>query len=212
MESSKPTANPANQSSQSRPDLSSKERLLKAAKAAIARHGWHAMSISELLSAAGVPKGVLYHHFPKGKAELAAAAIAALGEQSARNIAALADPNVPLETLLNAWFDHAGERLAGSKFELGCPLAIAAMEVGTNTGELRLAVSAAFTGLQEALKTALTQRGIPAERASAWAQVLISSYEGGLLQARVHQSLSPLQNSVKPLIHLLAEEVRAQGR
>lgn len=56
------------------PDASTRERLTAAAAALFRRQGYHATGLSEVLAAAGAPKGSLYHHFPNGKADLARAA------------------------------------------------------------------------------------------------------------------------------------------
>jgi TetR/AcrR family transcriptional repressor of lmrAB and yxaGH operons len=42
---------------------------------ALRTKGFHGVGLSELLAQAQAPKGVLYHHFPGGKTELAVAAI-----------------------------------------------------------------------------------------------------------------------------------------
>lgn len=49
-------------------------RLVAAAATLFQRDGYHGTSVAEVLTAAGVPKGSLYHHFPDGKADLARAA------------------------------------------------------------------------------------------------------------------------------------------
>ena len=51
------------------------DRLIAAMLNALRRKGYHGVGLSELLTEAGAPKGVLYHHFPGGKSELAIAAI-----------------------------------------------------------------------------------------------------------------------------------------
>lgn len=40
-----------------------RERLVTAAAELIGRRGYHASSVTDLLAAADVPSGVLYHHF-----------------------------------------------------------------------------------------------------------------------------------------------------
>ena len=51
-----------------------RERLLGAAIALFQERGYHGTSVSDLLAAAEAPKGSLYHHFPKGKPDIALAA------------------------------------------------------------------------------------------------------------------------------------------
>jgi TetR/AcrR family transcriptional regulator, lmrAB and yxaGH operons repressor len=56
------------------PDLPTRERLIVTAATLFRQNGYHATGLAELLLAARVPKGSLYHHFPDGKADLAMAA------------------------------------------------------------------------------------------------------------------------------------------
>jgi TetR/AcrR family transcriptional repressor of lmrAB and yxaGH operons len=53
---------------------STRDRLVTVAASLFRQKGYHATGLAEILSAAGVPKGSLYHHFPDGKADLAKAA------------------------------------------------------------------------------------------------------------------------------------------
>jgi TetR/AcrR family transcriptional regulator, lmrAB and yxaGH operons repressor len=145
----------------------------------------------------------MYHHFPGGKSELAAQAIVALGHQSAVNIQALARGPDKFSKALLSWFEHAGGRLKASRFELGCPLATAALELGPDDAHLRAALQQAFTSMRSAIEAVLIQRGMPAAQAIDWAYLLIATFEGGLLQARVTASLEPLERSLAPLLALL---------
>jgi TetR/AcrR family transcriptional regulator, lmrAB and yxaGH operons repressor len=187
---------------------SSRDRLLKAARAALARRGLHAMSVNDLLVAANVAKGAMYHHFPGGKNELAGQAIIGLGQQAAANIRQLGNGSTDFVANIQTWFDHSCSRLKTSQFDLGCPLAISALEVGTDNPELRNALKHAFTQMREALEDALLTQRLDAETARNWAYLLISTFEGGLLQAHVHQSIEPVTRSLTPLLAQLAKELK----
>jgi TetR/AcrR family transcriptional regulator, lmrAB and yxaGH operons repressor len=186
---------------------SSRDRLLKAARAALARRGLHAMSVNDLLAAANVAKGAMYHHFPGGKNELAGHAIVGLGQQAAANIRQLGSGSTDFIASIQTWFDHSCSRLKSSQFDLGCPLAISALEVGTDNPELRNALKQAFSQMREALEDALLAQRLDAETARNWAYLLISTFEGALLQAHVHQSTEPVTRSLIPLLAQLAKEL-----
>ena len=51
-----------------------RDRLVTAATRLFRQRGYDGTGVAEILAAAGVPKGSLYHHFPDGKADLACAA------------------------------------------------------------------------------------------------------------------------------------------
>ncbi len=185
----------------------SRDRLLKAARAALARRGLHAMSVNDLLVAADVAKGAMYHHFPGGKQQLAEQAIIGLGQQAAANIRQLGGGSSNFVANIELWFEHSCSRLKTSRFELGCPLAIAALEVGTNEPLLREALRQSFSSMREALEDALITQHLDPDNARNWAYLLISTFEGALLQAHVHQSLEPVTRSLKPLLAHLALEL-----
>ncbi len=53
-----------------------REKLLRTSAILFRQKGYHGVGVSEILSASGVPRGSLYHHFPDGKQDLALAAAA----------------------------------------------------------------------------------------------------------------------------------------
>lgn len=54
--------------------LSAKDRIILIAAEKFRSKGYHGVGLTEILDAAAVPKGSLYHHFPNGKADVALAA------------------------------------------------------------------------------------------------------------------------------------------
>lgn len=173
---------------------------------ALRRKGLHGIGLTELLAQAQAPKGVLYHHFPGGKTELAVAAIDAVVERMGRGLqrflaegAGAADPAEGLRR----WADAAGVRLHDSGFQAGCPLATVALESTAQDTELRAALARAFGSLRTHIAQALMAAGEPPERAEGLAALAIAAYEGGLLQARVAQDAAPLSQAVNALLMLM---------
>ena len=56
--------------------------MIAGAMKLLARRGLQATSFSEVLELTGAPRGSIYHHFPDGKDQLVAAAIALAGERA----------------------------------------------------------------------------------------------------------------------------------
>ena len=61
-----------------------RQRLVQASAALLQRQGLPGTGIKQILADAGAPYSSLYHHFPGGKDELAAAAIRASGPPTRR--------------------------------------------------------------------------------------------------------------------------------
>ena len=61
-----------------RPDRS-RAALVESAAQLFRRQGYAATGVNQILAAADVKAGSLYHHFPDGKAELAAAVVDGVG-------------------------------------------------------------------------------------------------------------------------------------
>src|SRR6202045_1133794 len=71
-----------------RPD--SKEKTVLAAAKLLRRHGYNGTALSDILAAAGSPRGSLYFHFPNGKEEIAVAALAYAADSVRQAIAGAA--------------------------------------------------------------------------------------------------------------------------
>jgi TetR/AcrR family transcriptional repressor of lmrAB and yxaGH operons len=182
---------------------SSRDRLIAAMTQALRRKGLHGIGLTELLAEAQAPKGVLYHHFPGGKTELAVAAIDAVVERMGKSLQRLLAEGADPTEGLRRWSAAAGARLQDSGFQAGCPLATVALESTTQDTELRLALSRAFAALRGHIAQALVASGESPPRAEALAALAIAAYEGGLLQARVAQDPQPLAQAVDALLTLM---------
>ena len=68
-----------------------RETILEAARAALARYGPRKMSLADVARALGVSKAALYHHFPGGKREVLEAVLDAEGERILQRMRAAAD-------------------------------------------------------------------------------------------------------------------------
>ena len=169
-----------------------KQRLIGAMIDALQRRGLHGSGLTELLAAADAPKGVLYHHFPGGKTELAVAAIevtiARLCDSMEASMAASGDPGAALMI----WVNGAQRRLDGSHYERGCPLATIALETTADDVAIRAALARGFAAVRDRIATGLVNAGYEAASAHATAALLLAAYEGGLLQARVAGTPEPM--------------------
>lgn len=67
-------------------ELSTREKLAWTAAKLFQEKGYHGVGLAEILTASGLPKGSLYHHFPNGKSDLALEAAAFAHRETTRII------------------------------------------------------------------------------------------------------------------------------
>jgi len=180
-----------------------RDRLIGAMLDALRTKGFHGVGLSELLAQARAPKGVLYHHFPGGKTELAVAAIDLVVRQTARALGKLLEHHADPARALTAWMADAQATLRGSAYQRGCPLATIALESSADDTAIREAVARGFAAIRDTLKQALAARGLEPARAGSLAALIVAAYEGGLIQARVAGSEQPMQDASAILIEIL---------
>ena len=187
----------------SSPTPGTRDRLVAAMLDALRTRGYHGVGLAELLTAAQAPKGVLYHHFPGGKAELAVRAIesvvAKLGADLDKVLNRTADP----VDALGAWMGSAQRVLAGSGFASGCPLATIALESTPDDDAIRAALAEGFASIRTRLADALAGAGMAQAQARGAAALIVSAYEGALLQARVAGHVQTMRDTSEALVGLL---------
>ncbi|MBL8253693.1 MAG: TetR family transcriptional regulator C-terminal domain-containing protein, partial [Candidatus Competibacter sp.] len=154
------------------------------------------------------PKGVLYHHFPGGKMELAVAAIQAAVAYITVTFDRLQTTHVDPGQVLRAWLDHAQKQLEQSAFERGCPLATVALESTADDYALRQALAQGFGEIRERLARLLSQASVPPVRAAQLSMLMVATYEGALIQARVAGSVQPIKDIAEMLVEWVRFEIK----
>lgn len=180
-----------------------RQRLIAAMTDALQRRGLHGSGLTELLAAARAPKGVLYHHFPGGKTELAVAAVEATVERLCAMLDQRMGPGNDPAAALMAWINGAQQRLEASGYERGCPLATIALETTADDVEIRAALGAGFARIRTRIGDALLRAGYENATAASLAALIVAAYEGGLLQARAAATPEPMQLVGDALLSLL---------
>lgn len=185
-------------------------RLVHAMSRALQQRGYHGIGLTELLEQAGAPKGVLYHHFPGGKQALAVAAVEATAGHIHASLDRLLGQGADPLPVLAGWLQMAQQQLERSDFERGCPLATVALETTADDLPLREALARAFDGIRQRLARLLAAAGARADRAEPLAALIVASYEGALIQARVARSGAPMTAAAGALLTLLRHELPAR--
>jgi AcrR family transcriptional regulator len=173
-----------------------RDRMIAGAVRLLARRGLQATSFSTVLAETGAPRGSIYHHFPRGKDELVAAAIDVterhalhlLDQQpgaSARQVA---------ESFLGAW----RALLTGADFDAGC--ALVAVTVAADSPYLRRRAADGFRAWRAGLARALHDGGLDAATAESTALLLLSASEGAVLMCRAEQDIRPFDTVAATLL------------
>lgn len=188
------------------PAPGTRDRLIVAMSRALSTRGYHGIGLNELLATANAPKGVLYHHFPGGKAELAVAAIDHVAVRLHTELELISErAQGDIVGALSAWMAAAQGLLESSGYARGCPLATVALETGPDDLVLRAALDRAFTALRGKLATFLMAAGLADARARPLAALLVSAYEGALVQSRVAGDVQPMAETCSALVEVIRQ-------
>ncbi|HEX4702494.1 MAG TPA: TetR/AcrR family transcriptional regulator [Pseudonocardiaceae bacterium] len=188
-------------------DPNTRERILRTASGLFQRQGYHATGLNQVLAEGKAPKGSLYFHFPRGKEQLAAEAVATGGRTIADDLRGTPPGTRPLASLVS-FVERLGAELAATGFRAGSPIATVALDVASDSEPIRVACVGAYRSWSDALTARFAEWGVPAERRQTLATVVIAAVEGALLLARVRQDLTPLHEVAERLGDLVAGESR----
>lgn len=162
-------------------------------------NGYEGASLSSLSNASGLKRASLYHHFPRGKVEMAEAVLEAAGDRFEREVLApLRGGGAPADRLaqmidgLHAFYE------GGDK---ACLLAL--MSVGEARGLFAPHVRGALERWIGDLAVLLSQAGLSAERARAEAEDAVACVQGALVLARGLGDAKPFERCLQRLATLL---------
>lgn len=166
-----------------RPDRS-RTALLDTAALLFRRQGYAATGVNQILEVAEVRAGSLYHHFPDGKAELAAAVVERTGAGIGGLLRDLLAGPRSVADVLDQWVDIMAAGLAADERD-GCPIEPIATESVTASPVVRAASARVFAEWIGVIADRLRVDGWPQARAEQTASAIIALLEGALMLSRV---------------------------
>jgi TetR/AcrR family transcriptional regulator, lmrAB and yxaGH operons repressor len=166
-----------------RPDRS-RAALIDNAATLFRRQGYAATGLNQILDEAGVKAGSLYHHFPCGKQQLAAAVVESAGADIEQLLRRFLSTGRPVADIVDRWIDLLAAGLAGDHRD-GCPIEPIATESVNASPSVRAASARAFKGWRAAIEDRLRSDGWSAPEAEQVALQVISLIEGSLILSRI---------------------------
>ena len=188
-----------------RPDRS-RAALVDTAALLFRRQGYAATGVNQILETAGVKAGSLYHHFPDGKQELAAAVVDSVGGGIEQQLRRFLAGEISVADIVDGWIDTLAARLAGDRRD-GCPIEPIATESVHASPEVRAASARVFSGWCNAVADRLRADGWPHDDANQTALAVIALIEGALMLSRIAGDAAAL-NSAKVAARALLTPAR----
>jgi len=165
--------------------------MIRSAASLIGSTGVSATSFSHILEDSGAPRGSIYHHFPSGKEQLAAAAMDWTTDRilEHQNTCKAATPWGVVEHFI----DLFREVVRASNGASGCAVAGVAVDTAAEADLMRV-VQVTFRSWTDLLTRQLKQAGLEHELARTSAVATVASVEGALILCRAEGGGGPLDD------------------
>jgi TetR/AcrR family transcriptional repressor of nem operon len=175
-----------------------RERILSTGQALILGKGFSALGLSEILSAAAVPKGSFYHYFQSKEGFGVAMLERYFADYQIRTNQILLDETLPARERLINYFAVWQQQAESSACHKLCLAVKLAAEVSDLSEAMRLALTAGMQGITQKIAVVLqeVQRDghISAEVNTAeLAEFLYATWVGASLLSKVHLQMRPME-------------------
>lgn len=192
-----------------------RDRIVNAARELFYEHGFAGASLADILKKAEANSGSLYHFF-KSKEELLIAVLELYKDmmQPVLLEPLWKDVTDPIERV---WALLGGYRqfLIMTDYTYGCPIGNLALEVGNHLPSARQKIFENFENWRLAVRQCLEDAGarLPGDvDRDKLATFVLTTMEGGVMQARTAKSIEPFDSSVEMLKDYFARLMKAPDR
>ena len=163
--------------------------MLEAAEALMREGGFAAAGIKQIAARGRAPIGSVYHHFPRGKAQLAAEALRRHGVRAQRLLEAMFDRDAPVAARVRALFGTAAREFDRSGRDRGCAIGAVTLDLSRTDEALRAVCQEAFAEWIGAIADYLPWRNEAARR--SFAEMVVTTLEGAFVLSRARRSGKP---------------------
>jgi TetR/AcrR family transcriptional repressor of lmrAB and yxaGH operons len=180
---------------------STKTRMLDSAAEVLRERGAAGLTIDEVLTRSGAPRGSVYHHFPEGRNQILSEALRYAGDSITAKIEAAAAEGGMI--LLHRFVEFWAQLLHDTDFTAGCPVVAAAIGSAAEEQQLTATAGQIFQSWREALTRSLVSEGFPAADASSLATTSLAAVEGAVVLCRATHTTEPLREVAEQIEFLI---------
>jgi AcrR family transcriptional regulator len=174
-------------------------RMLLSAAEVMRERGAAGVTIDEVLTRSGAPRGSVYYHFPEGRNQILTEALRFAGDA----ITATIDGSQGGIPLVRSFVEFWERTLAESDFNAGCPVVAAAIGSADDDPALSLVAGEIFGRWRAALSRAFVADGFDETDAGSLAVTCIAALEGAVVLCRSTRSADPLRDVAQQLEFLI---------
>ncbi|MEI9916030.1 MAG: TetR/AcrR family transcriptional regulator [Methylovirgula sp.] len=161
--------------------------------------GYEGATLSRITERTGLGKGSLYHFFPGGKEEMAAAVLADVDGWFVRNVYEPLEDGEPRAAIAKMWSEVAAYFRSGQRICL-----VGAFALDATRDRFAAAIRVYFVRWIDALASALRRGGLAPVAARAQAEAAVLGIQGALVLARALDDDSVFNRTVARLSQNLA--------
>lgn len=164
-----------------------KEKIICRAAGLFWEKGYVATGVQDILTAAGVTKGSFYFYF-KRKKDVGFAAAEFYEKRVLGMMEEIADREGAWEPFIRGVAATMIQEAEEGRF-YGCPFSVLGMEIVFSEPDLAAAFLQGLEKIRVLFQTVLRQSGVPEGKAEGMSRLLLTSYEGYLLQYRLSKDI-----------------------
>lgn len=180
---------------------STRSRMVSTAAQVLREKGAAGVTIDEVLTRSGAPRGSVYHHFPDGRSQLLTEALRFAGD----SITDVIDDAAPQGciSLVRSFVAFWERTLADSEFTAGCPVVAAAIGSDDDDPTLTTIAGDIFARWRTSLTRAFVADGFDDADAGSLAVTSIAALEGAVVLCRSTRSVDPLREVAQQVEFLI---------
>ncbi len=184
--------------------MSSRDRLIDAMSTSLRERGFGSSAIKDVLERADATAGSMYHFFPNGKDELAAAAVRQVGLAGTEALAGILDQSDSVAEAAVVFYEALIADMEASGFKYGCPIGVPSTEAAFTVETVREAGAAVFSAWITTMAEALEAEGWDPDSAVAAARFSVCAYEGASTVARASRDTSIMRDTLRAVGEVLS--------
>lgn len=189
-------------------DATEKAEIVSRLFAAFRDHGYEGASLADLSRVTGLGKSSLYHHFPRGKEQMAEVVLEQGKAFIQSAVADVAHAPEPLKTRVDKIIAALNALYAGGKN----PCVLGRLSLSDAGPEARKLGQEIFAIWTEAVADLAAESGLSRVQARQFAEDWIARIQGALILSASTGNCGPFERAMKPLSDLAAGPESPVGR